>query len=259
MGKNLKENVQFVISHIEGCSGNFLGRLAVNYQNFDDDIFRVDTDLDDQILAIDGRCNWRSEIDTKFTKHLVVVTHNFDLKVIHNDFPNARHIAIYPYTHVGNVLYNICYKKLTVKLSNAVDNHYIHLQEWHNKIIHWLPTYKCFNFWNLRDIKKIQNMLKQPVTLIQQKFFSTYWKNQTPLELDFPASPMTIDALLDLWCIRHVFNDWLVALVIYVYEYTNNLSETDRLWSIDDADKFISWQDVINIGFKYKLQGKTIC
>lgn len=233
-----------------------MARLSVDHGGFDKHVFRVDTDIDANVLAIDGRLDWKQEIAKKFDEHRVVVTHNFDRNLIAHDFPNANLIAIYPYTHLGNVLYNICYKKLTIKLPNAVDNHYIHLHEWHNKILQCLPGYQCFDYWELKDLGKIQTMLDKPMTSTQQDFFTTYWGNQLPLELNFPNTPMTINDLLDLWRIRHVFNNWLVALVIYVHEQINGLSESDRSWSINDADKFTSWQDIIDNVTEYQLQGR---
>ena len=45
MGNKNKEEVRLVISHLEGCSGNFLGRLFVNSYSKSQSFFRVDTDL----------------------------------------------------------------------------------------------------------------------------------------------------------------------------------------------------------------------
>lgn len=259
MGKNNKERVQLVISHIEGCSGNFLGRLAVGYRKYAHNVFRVDQDLNDQVLAINGRESWTHEIENRLMSHHVVVTHNFDRVLISQTFPNAKIIAVYPYTHLGNVLYNICWKKLTVTLTNAVDNHYLHIREWYEKIQHWRPEYICNDWWDLTDIEKIQCLLDAPITQSQQQFFDTYWKNQLCLKLDFPKESCTITELIQKWKLHDRFDPWLTALVIFVYELTNGWNESDRLWTIDDADKFAGWQDVIDIGEKYQPQGKTIC
>ena len=83
MGKQNQDRVQLVISHLEGCSGNFLGRLFANDFTNDQTLFRVDTNLHAGVLAIDGSSNWQDDID-RLEGHQVVVTHNFDLETIEN-------------------------------------------------------------------------------------------------------------------------------------------------------------------------------
>lgn len=252
MGTNNKANVRTVISHVEGSAGNFLGRLAANWSDFPDDVFRVDIDANEDVLAIDGRQNWHQEIDCRLDQHRVVVTHSFDRDSIMRTFPNAKMIALYPYTHLGNVLYNICCKKLTVKLENTVDNHFIHLSEWHERITHYRPNYQCHDFWALRNIDEIQDILSMRLNSRQREFFDAYWKNQLLLDLDIPTKPMRINELIDFWKITTQFDSWFIALVIYVFEKVNGLSEHDRSWSIDQAHKFISWQDLVDIEIQYR-------
>ena len=133
MGNANKEKVQLVISHLEGCSGNFLGRLFADDNDKNQSCFRVDTNKHPQVLSIDGVDNWDQELE-RFDGHRVVVTHNFDQQQICNSFPNARIIQVYPYTHIGNVLYNICFKKLNNTLGNQIDNYLIHIVEWYQHI-----------------------------------------------------------------------------------------------------------------------------
>jgi hypothetical protein len=249
MGNKNKANVQLVISHFEGCSGNFLGRLFANRRPNNQDLFRIDGDLNPLVLAINGRDNWESEL-LRLENHYVIVTHNFDQHLIQTTFPNARTVSIYPYTHVGNVLYNICFKKLNNKLPNMIDNYLIHLIEWYARIRQNCPKNPCIDFWELTNLQSVESLLNISLTHTQKQFFKDYWKQQLEYELDIPSTPQSIEQLLDTWKITNWFNDWSVAWTIFVYELINNKLETQRLWSID-IEVFRSWQDVQQIQTRY--------
>ena len=249
MGTKNKEAVQLVISHLEGCSGNFLGRLFVNSYSKSQTLFKVDTDLNDQVLAIDGTSNWTQEL-RRLINHQVVVTHNFDQQHISQHFPNAKIIQIYPYTHIGNVLYNICFKKLTNKLDNLIDNHLLHIVEWYQHIQQRRPAQTCVDFWQLTDQQAVKNLLEIKFTKSQEQFFSCYWKKQLPYSLNIPDSPLSIEELISIWKIENYFNDWSIAWTIFVYELINQRLEHERLWSIN-VDKFSSWNDLSKIQTRY--------
>lgn len=252
MGSRNKENVQTVISHLEGCSGNFLGYLAADVGQTINNMFRIDVLKNNHVLSIDGRGeSLYSEVETGLKSHSVVVTHNYDLDQLRETFPNAELIQLYPYTHIGNVLYNICYKKLTTKLDNIVDNHLIDLNIWFKRLESERPNYSCHDFWDLTDKNKVQQILRTSLTASQQQFFDQYWGNQLPLELEIPATPMSITELIDYWKIHNVCTSWMIAWVIFVFEKINNLSEHRRLWSIDNLPQAINWQILSTIEKQY--------
>ena len=130
MGATFKKNIQLVISHIEGSSGNFLARLYTGNDLKNQPTVRVDINLDPFVLAINGRNTWDKELNSGLKDHNVVVTHNFDLGQIIKTFPTTQIIQIYPYTKIGNVLYNISHKKLKLTLNNHIDNNLIQIKEW---------------------------------------------------------------------------------------------------------------------------------
>lgn len=251
MGKTNKENVQLVISHLEGCSGNFLGKLFSD--NFDktQSFFRIDEgDPHPQVLSIDGVGNWDQELD-RLKDHHVVVTHNFDRTHISKHFPAAKIIQIYPYTHIGNVLYNICFKKLNHTLPNLLDNYLLHITEWYRRIQKKRPGQICTNFWQLSRQQEIESLLEIKFTKTQEDFFNQYWKKQLVCELTIPDSSMSIEELVSVWKINACFDQWFAAWTIFVYELTNRRSEQNRSWSID-ADKFESWKDLAKIQTRYR-------
>ena len=249
MGTSNKEKVQFVISHLEGCSGNFLGRLFACGNKRSRAKFRIDADLHPSVLAIDGTSHFDKCIQ-KLENHSVVVTHCYDRQLIKDTFPNARTVALYPYTHVGNVLYNICYKKLTNKIPNLVDNYLIHIKEWHAHLVAKQPAYPCHDFWGLTDVSLIESWLGITLNRAQMIFFEDYWKLQMMLPLDLPQSPKTIPELIEQWQCQDRFDKWLLAWTIYVYELINGLDESQRTWSID-TEEFTTWNDVARIQNKY--------
>lgn len=249
MGISNKEQVQLVISHLEGCSGNFLGRLFAASQYDSKAKFHMDTDMHPWVLAIDGQRDWNQWVK-KLYKHRVVVTHCYDQQLITSTFPNAKTVAIYPYTHIGNVLYNICFKKLTNKIPNLVDSYFIHIKEWHAHLKARQPQYQCYDFWGLTDMSLIETWLDTKLNQAQRDFFDSYWKQQMTLHLDLPQSAKTVPELIQQWQCENRFDSWLLAWTIYVYELINGLDESQRAWSID-TENFQNWDDVAAIQFKY--------
>ena len=59
--------------------------------------------------------------------------------------------------------------------------------------------------------------------------------------------------LIKFWKIERDCSPWLVAWVIFVYEMINDLLESNRLWTIDDADKFDNWNALEKIELQYKI------
>jgi hypothetical protein len=248
-----KKNVQFVISHLEGCSGNFLGYLIANAFPSGHSMFRIDGKLNDRVLSVDGRTNWQENIDLKLRSHNVVVTHNYNQEQIQSTFPNAQQIHLYPYTHIGNVLYNVFFKKLHVKLENVVDNYFLDTSIWFEKIQQDLPAHACTDYWELYSKDRVEELIGSKLSIGQSEFFDQYWSEQLPYELNWPNRPMTIAQLVEFWKIENGFSLWLTAWTIFVYERVNGLKEADRTWTINDADKFDSWNSLQQIERQYQI------
>ena len=246
MGKNLKENMEFVISHLPGCSGNFLARLIANKNvKTQNSFYRIDIDTDPDVLA-------QEYLDLALVKnHRVLALHDFDKQIL-NHFPNARHIAIYPYSNIGNVIYNISTKKFTPSMSNIQDQYFLLIKNWHEIINQNKPKYRCWDYADLRSIDFLQKNLFR-FNKNQIDFFETYWDHQLDSSLDIPHEPMSIEEIIiknkiEQWC-----NDWSISFVIYCYEYSNNLLNTKRHWSIDKMFS-TNWQDVCNIQGCYDFE-----
>ena len=158
MGNSIKDQVQLVVSHLEGCSGNFLAKLYADYNLDNQSTFKVDTGQHPKVLAINGRQNLEHEIG-QLGGHVAVVTHNFDQQLLTTTFPKAKIIQIYPYNKVGNVLWNISHKKLTTTLPNVIDNHLIQIVEWKKYLDNITPTNGCIDYADLNNQRFIECLL----------------------------------------------------------------------------------------------------
>lgn len=252
MGTNNKTQVQFVISHLEGCAGNFLAYLAAHETCVERDLFRVDVALNGRVLSIDGRDRWHQELDQRLDHHSVIVTHNFQKDLLSHTFPAAKILQIYPYTRIGNVLYNICVKKLDIKIANRVDNHLINLREWYKKLQDARPSHLCYDFSLLYNLGEVERMLDAELTESQINFFDRYWQQQLGYCLDLPAQEMSVSQIIKFYKLKDFCNHWSVAWVIFVFELCNHLDEADRLWSIDNQFLLQDWKNLCQIGNLYR-------
>ena len=250
MGNSIKDQVQLVVSHLEGCSGNFLARLYADYNLNDQSTFKVDGDQHPKVLAINGRQNLEYELG-KLNNHIAVVTHNFDQQLLTTTFPKAKIIQIYPYNKVGNVLWNISHKKLTTTLSNAVDNNLIHIVEWKKYLDNIIPTNDCIDYADIDNQSFIESLLGIKLNDSQLKFFNDYQSQQLPYTLDWPNRVCSIQELINQWAIDDWFNTWSIAFTVGVFEDINGYRESQRLWSIDQQ-QFYSWDDVVKIEYQYQ-------
>lgn len=241
--------MELVISHFEGCSGNFIGHLYANKEFDLLNKFRVDLYRDPYVLAINGRDSWSAELKN-CKEHKILVSHQFNKELIHQTFPNAQKIAIWPYTKQMNVLWNICYKKIPVSRGHNIDYYYINLKDWHIKLQEHTPRYQCFDYGQLTNSSYVESMLKITLDSRQQKFFNDYWKNQLQHNLTWPIEAMPISDIILWYGLANDITDWNIALVLYTFETINNLQESQRKWSIDNVNN-TSWAEIIELQHKY--------
>lgn len=241
--------MELVISHFEGCSGNFIGHLYANKELNSLSRFRVDMGKYSHIMAFEGRERWHD--DLKACKdHTILVSHQFNKELIYTAFPEAKHIAIWPYTNQMNVLWNICYKKLSPSNINNIDYHFINLKEWHSKLQSCAPAYQCFDYGKLSDFKYVESMLGVTLDDNQRRFFDEYWSAQLGQNLTWPIKALSIPEIIHWYNLENNINDWNVALVLYTFEAVNGIQECQRSWSIDNVN-CTSWANVIDLQSKY--------
>ena len=172
------------------------------------------------------------------------------MELIHQTFPGAKKIAIWPYTKQMNVLWNICYKKIPASHGSVIDYYYINLKEWHSKLQVHTPLYQCFDYGQLSNSSYVESMLKIVLDSRQQKFFNDYWENQPRHNLNWPTKAMSIPDIIQWYGIANTITEWNVALVLYTFETINNLQESQRQWSIDNVESS-SWAEIIKLQHKY--------
>lgn len=249
MGKTDSKDMELVISHFEGCAGNFIAHLYAN-KNFEIlKTFRVDVSTYSHICTIEGRNDWHTELKA-CKDHEILVSHQFDKDLIQSAFPNTRHIAIWPYTKQMNVLWNICHKKLSAHQIHNIDHCYINLKEWHNKLNSHIPSYECFDYGRLSDIDYVEYMLNTTLESDQQQFFKEYWLSQNNLNLTWPSNAMSIPEIIKWYHLENNITKWGVALVLYTFESVNGLQESQRKWSIDNITG-TDWDEIVQLQLEY--------
>tara|TARA_R110000822_G_scaffold308837_2_gene437272 strand:- start:18 stop:779 length:762 start_codon:yes stop_codon:yes gene_type:complete len=253
MGFDTKNNIELVISHYEGSGGNFLGRLYAGKNLDSQPDFRVDTNRDPYSIPINGRDNWYAELEKDLKDHTVLITHNFDLKLIADTFPDAKLIQLYPYSQIGNILYNISHKKLSMSMDNAVDNHYIHIQDWYAHCVQHRPDYTCTDPADLSNKPFIEQLLGVQFTVEQDRYFNKYWSNQLKYNLVIPNTPLSMCELVNLWAINDWCTDWSMAFLLFVYELTHGLID-QRKWSIDQQ-VYNDWDSIYLLENQYNFIG----
>lgn len=249
MGKNYQKSIELVISHVEGSAGNFLARLYANVDLKTQKTYRADGSLHPRVLAVGDIDDLKQALINEFDQHIVVVTHCQDCALLQQMFPAAKILQIYPYSQIGNVLYNISTKKLKTTMPNLIDNHLLHIREWFASIENRKPTQTCVDFGDLLNKDKVQRSLGIVFDTEQDNFFNRYWDSQLKYKLDIPTTPMSIRELIGHWGVENFFSSWMVAWTIFVYEKLHGLGETNRTWTIEQS--FKSWQDVEAIESKY--------
>lgn len=252
MGTHAKRQVRLVISHLEGSSGNFLARLLSGRDLQDQTLWRVDTQRHPDVLSTNGRNDFEIQI-AHLDQHCIVVTHQFDINIIAQHFPQARVIQIWPDQLWGNVLYNACMKKSRVIMANEIDQHVINLDYWWQLWHQQSAPDSYLAYQQLRDRAVIESLLGGAMTDSQLEFFTAYWQRQLQYDLAWPQSPTGMEHLVNSWQIQKWFTPWSAAWAIFVHERTHQLQEHHRLWSIDHVE-LRSWSDVFDLENRYQTR-----
>lgn len=246
--------MEFVISQFEGSSGNFLGRLLSGYNLSETNTFRVDGPLKDSVvLSANGVEDWYQLVE-RTSGYKVLVCHQFDQELIKTTFPSAKSIPIWPYTRQMAVVWNICFKKVYVKPHmHIIDNFYIDIKFWHEKLLKTYPNYNCYDFGKLNDIEYVESITGEKLSDAQQNFFAQYWSEQNPLDLTWPDNKLDIPEIISWYKLTEEhFSPWYIALVIYTFEMLHGDIEHRREWSIDDVN-LSNWRDVASLETRYSI------
>jgi hypothetical protein len=229
----------------EGQSGNFL-RNVINNVPLDRVSFRTDEVL----------------LNAIFFTHkadYVKQSKNFDLV-----------LRILPEKQIYNAIYNNFMKKLLVEdmpdfkltdwvqdTNNWYDRCYYNIKEYWELITYDIRTNtypNVINFDRLLDTDYVASVLKQYYGLgldaDRRDIIDKYRELQLGIGLHTDAKNM-IDIVNP---VEHLLatNPWFFSYCVFAYEINNNLTEADRLWSVDNLKGVQTRQNLLEIAEQYK-------
>lgn len=243
--------MKVVIVFCEGHSGHFLRSVILSHPVAVAS-FRISDNLN-------GKCN------------------GLDVRLTHdpNDTLDADCVLrILPTCNIYNTIYNIFMKKVLMEefpkfdLTNWVNNPvfwydkcYYHIQEYYHRICKDISTNTIQNvidFDQLMDPEYLINLLRQHFHLefdnnrhaLVEKYagfqLQVNLKNDSVLQMKDILLPITDGMLLK--------NPWFWAYAVFKFELNNNLTEQDRLWSVNNFKILQTRNDLIQYQFLKQLK-----
>jgi hypothetical protein len=248
-----------VISFDPGCSGHWLAVLISDSKVTE--FFRID--VIDNIL--------KYTIIPYFQKlapvtHPVIVTHETDINRIRSEFCADRVIRIRPNTYKFNALYNVFVKKYLLE-EDDITQHWPNnaaycynqvfegLKDWYNILSRPVIMPGCvdFDFGNMFDLDKLTKFLTEmdvEVTDDMINMHQQYLENQETLKLDVYPQESMQSIVSRIPADRFAKNPWFACYCIFCFEQSNNLTEQQRLWSIDTLP-IVGARELINMSTQY--------
>ena len=264
--------VRLVFSFREGCSGNFFAELLLNQPP--EANFRQDQNgVSDSIFHFDGYDDkdFLNSISSPRLKQATIVTHhNNNYALNKKSFPKARILKIHPKTFIFNAIYNAFYKlgALDRKLigllpSQTYDIIYKNIIDYYELITvkDNLDGFELIDFGDLYKLSKVKQLVLDltgtELTATQEQFYHDYISKQLTMELTIPLINTSAVDLVDQFnLIERCTEPWFVSFLIAAYEFTNNKTEQDRLWGIDNitdwitADTLLDFAGTLDQGYK---------
>ena len=235
-----------VIVFCEGHSGHFLRSVILNHPASVASL-RISDLLDHSRNGID-----------------ISLTHDL------NDLSGADYVfRILPTHNIYNAIYNIFMKKILVEdfpgfdLKNWIndpvfwyDKCYYNIQEYYHRIHKDISTntiHNVIDFDRLTDSKYLAGVLQQHFCLEfddnQRTLVEEYAKLQLQIDLADNDTPLMQDILEPITDQMLLQNPWFWAYAVFKFEHNNNLTEQDRLWSVNDFKVPQTRNDLIQYQF----------
>jgi hypothetical protein len=238
--------MKVLIVFCEGQSGHFLRSVILNHPASVAS-FRIS----------DCLINGRNDIDVR-------LSHDLD------NLPDADCVfRILPTHNIYNAIYNIFMKKILIEdfpefdLANWTDDPvfwydkcYYNIQEYYDRIHKDISTntiHNVIDFDRLTDSTYLAGMLQQHFCLEfdnnQRTLVEEYAKLQLHIALADDDTQVMQDILEPITDQMLLQNPWFWAYAVFKFEHNNNLTEQDRLWSVNDFKVPQTRNDLIQYQF----------
>lgn len=233
----------------EGHSGNFLKALVQNYP----------------VEQVRHRVN---ELHFKELRD-ITLTHETDLEWQQPRFNQI--LRILPVQAIFTAIFNNFSKKIVIEMTQPDE-----WAQWRTNTVEWYD--RCYynqveyrqlilqdiaknqypnviNFDRLLDSNYVEQILQKyfdmQMTENQQEILNHYASQQ--LQADVNSLHTTMAAVVGTITDKMFEeNPWFFANCVYRYELANNLTETDRLWTMDDCVTVQKSKDLLRLAEQYR-------
>ena len=231
-------NTKIILSYREGCSGSWLGEI-LNVCKFDSDFqvnFRQDSNgFPPSIYHFSGHRDDKNIVPAPYNGQPFITCHADNYELLKSQWPDSVVYRIIPETYVLDAIAASWYK-LKPENSDTVDLALEYIKNYYNLHTKNDPRFgNMIDYGNLRDKNWIKSFVEKNGIAYNQKcdgFIDNYWAIQKKSNYKVIPSGLDMDKIINTLDIdRDIF---YVATAIFVYEKSNNLTESQRLWTIDN-------------------------
>jgi hypothetical protein len=253
-----------ILTYREGCSGSWLAELLTLGDKTATALFRQDVDgtnQPDTVMHFDGGESDKETIlahQQRYSNQQILTCHSANYKLLRQLYPNRRIIRIVPITSIFQCIASAYYKfagpsYLTVNYTfEYIKDYYkIHTESDPRPTI---EQSQVIDYGRLNTVSYINDMFCVELKPNQIKFLNEYWSLQKFVvsEQDLYKGISTRSLLEYFSKENTIFN---LACFIFVYELINEITESQRLWSINDVPATL---EELSHNMKYKNQTLAI-
>lgn len=231
-------STKIILSYREGCSGSWLGEI-LNVCKFNSDFqvnFRQDINgVPPSIYHFSGYCNDKPRVSEPYNDQPFITCHADNYELLKKQWPDSVVYRIIPETYVLDAIAASWYK---IKPENfdTVDSALEYIKNYYDLHTKHDPRFgNVIDYGNLRDKNWVRLFVEKNGILYNQKcdtFVDEYWAIQKKSNYKVISTGLAMNEIINtLQMDRDVF---YIATAIFVYEKSNNLSESQRCWTVDD-------------------------
>jgi hypothetical protein len=234
-----------IITYREGLSGNWLSQLVLINNVLPKTYFRQDVDgsnVPDDILHYDGYLDEHSfKAHRQYKNQRIITCHSTNYSLLRTLWPDKKIIRIVPYTNIFQAIAAAFYK-LGPGPTCTVDSAFEYIKDYYNLHSTLDPKPAIENsfivdFGDLTNFDKLTSISKSLFDIDLRKehheFFKNYWSLQkTVVDESLLHNNITKESLSKIY--STVNDSFHIACFIFIYEKYNNLTESQRRWTIEN-------------------------
>lgn len=232
-----------ILTYREGCSGSWLAEMLTLSDKTATAQFRQDVNgkyQPDTVLHFDGGESDEETIlayKQRYSDQEILTCHSTNYDLLRQLYPSRKIIRIVPITGVFQSIAS-AYHKFAADSYPTVDYTVEYIKDYYK--IHTVsdPRPKIENsqvidYGRLSNPNYINDIFSIELKTNQIKFLNEYWALQKFVVNEHDLYPgISTRSLLE--CFTKENSTFNLACFIFLYELTNRIAETQRIWSIND-------------------------